>query len=83
MINLQVIKNEKADRDKTYAKGELKRWVDDLPEDITGFIICAVKQLPNGDVWNQNHSAGNTVADRFLAQHMGIIEFMQYKGQRD
>ena len=83
IANLSVIKAEKDEQDRSYSKTELSNWVQELPDDVTGFAVCVTKHLPDGGVWTKTHNAGNSVMLRFEALHIAIVDFMQFQGKRD
>jgi hypothetical protein len=82
-VNLAVVKTERAEQDRTYSKQQLHQWVDELPDDITGFIVCATKHLDTGEVWSRVHGAGNSVLGRYEAQTIGTMDWIQFKGKKE
>lgn len=82
-VSLSVVKSERAEQERTYSKEELRKWVEELPDDITGWIACATKHLDTGEVWSKVHGVGNSVAYRYEAQTIGIMDWIQFKGRKD
>lgn len=69
-------------RKKRRARSEVKRWlrdwVNDLPDDICGFIACAISRPEKDTVRRHTYGAGKNADDRIAAQHAGVIRFMNY-----
>lgn len=79
-VSLSVIKAEKEEADRKFSKQELVDWVAGLPDDITGFAVCATRHQDDGGVWTKTTAIGNTVAGRYEALHIAVFEFLQFKG---
>jgi hypothetical protein len=79
-VSLSVIKAEREEADRKFSKQELVDWVAALPEDITGFAVCATRHQDNGGVWTKSTAIGNSVMARYEALHIAVFEFLQFKG---
>jgi hypothetical protein len=77
-VNLEVVKAEREAKARRYAKDELRKFVDELPDGVTGWIVCAIEQRSPDDVTTHTRGCGNSVVDRFAAQAIGVVRFTQY-----
>jgi len=77
-VTLEVIKSERAERDRLWTKKELLQWIDEeVPEDIGAFAIIAIRRNPGGDVSSWTKITGNHVVDIYCAQYMAGVKLPQ------
>lgn len=78
-VKLEVVKSEKAERDRLWTRKELLRFVqEELPDDIGAFAIIAIRRNnPGGDVSNWTKITGNEVVDIYCAQYMAGVKLPQ------
>lgn len=79
-VKLEVVKAERAERDRLWTREELLRFVrDELPEDIGAFAIIAIRRHADGSVRNWVKITGSEVVDIFCAQYMAGVKLPQVK----
>lgn len=77
-VQLQVVKSEKAERDRLWTKKELLRWIDEeVPNDIGAFAVIAIRRNSDGSVASFSKITGNEVVDIYCAQYMAATKLPQ------
>lgn len=77
-VQLQVVKSEKAERDRLWTKKELLRWVqDEVPDDVGAFAAILVRRNSDGSVSSYSKITGNEVVDIYCAQYMAATKLPQ------
>lgn len=77
-IKLEVVKSERAERDRLWTKKELLRWIqDEVPDDVGAFACIVIRRNSGGDVSNWTKITGNEVVDIYCAQYMAGVKLPQ------
>lgn len=79
-VKLDIVKAERAERDRLWTREELLRYVqNDLPDDIGAFAIIAIRRHADGSVQNWLKITGSEVVDMYCAQYMAGVKIPQAK----
>jgi hypothetical protein len=77
-VQLQVVKSEKAERDRLWTKKELLRWIqEEVPDDVGAFAALIIRRNSDGSVSSWQKITGNEVVDIYCAQYMAGTKLPQ------